>query len=58
MSTKHYRILPGASFRMPDGSVQDSGTIELDEETLKLHTGKVDPAPVEPAQEPAVDGDA
>jgi hypothetical protein len=57
MSTKKYRILPGASFRMPDGSVKDSGTIELDEETLQLHAGKVDPTPEEPAEEAAIDGD-
>jgi hypothetical protein len=57
MSTKKYRILPGASFRMPDGRVQDSGTIELDDETLQLHAGKVDPTPVEPPDEAAVDGD-
>lgn len=57
MGTKHYRILPGASFRMPDGTVQDSGTIELDEETLQLHAGKVDPAPVEPVDESAAGGD-
>lgn len=48
----HYRIRPGHSFRLPNGDLQDSGLIELDEGLAQLHAGKIDPDPVDPESAP------
>jgi len=53
----NYRILPGGSFRMPDGSVKTADDeIYLDADVADLHPGKVEKLPVESA--PATDAPA
>jgi hypothetical protein len=41
-----YIIRPGASFRMPDGSLKSAGDeIELDSDVVLAHPNSVDPVP-------------
>ncbi len=41
-----FKILPGYSFKQPDGStLQEGQTIELDDLAAKAHAGKVEPLP-------------
>lgn len=41
-----FRILPGHSFKQPDGSyLQEGETIELDDLAAQSHLGKVEPLP-------------
>jgi hypothetical protein len=41
-----YIVRPGASFRMPDGSVKTGGDeIELDSDVVANHPNTVDPVP-------------
>jgi len=44
-----YIVRPGASFRMPDGSLKSAGDeIELDSDVVLAHPNSVDPVPVAP----------
>ncbi len=43
---KKYIIRPGASFRLPDGTVKGAGEeIELDSDVVLAHPNSVDPVP-------------
>ncbi len=57
MTVKTYRIVPGNSFRLPDGTVQDRGLIELDQELAQLHAGKVEEVTGDDATDLHADGD-
>jgi len=51
MTQTRYRIRPGASFRLPDGTLATEGdVIALDSDVAANHAGKV-----EPITEPAFD---
>lgn len=55
---KQYRIRPGASFRMGDGSVKGPGdVIELADEVAAQHANAVDEVTDEAAAEPAARAD-
>ena len=50
-----YIIRPGASFRLPDGTLKTAGDeIELDSDVVLANPNTVDPAPV-PESEPTAD---
>jgi hypothetical protein len=45
-----YIVRPGASFRMPDGSIKSAGDeIELDSDVVLANPNTVDPVPEAPA---------
>ena len=53
---KKYTVRPGATFRMPDGSLAEAGAvIELPSDVAATHSNFVSEVADEPAAEPAAE---